>query len=195
MSPGHALPTGMPSLEKPEHIPEIQMPSMAALDPDLLRGEQDGYNGKSTLFARGLAYIALRHAITDDIVQIYNGVQHCLDLRRKYIRTSLQRSYDNPKNNVDRWRIYPDPPKPRWTYNAEDNKWVDHKNDLPKLGGGEDFNFKECAIPGADSKTFRLDNGVYQVYPDDTSTRPSDLIADISCGTNCCCSDAERVLS
>jgi AMP deaminase len=126
----------------------------------------------------------LRHAITDDIVQIYNGVQHCLDLRRKYIRTSLQRSYDNPKNNVDRWRIYPDPPKPRWTYNAEDNIWVDHKHDLPKLGVGEDFNVKEIPIPGPDTKTFRLDNGVYQIYSDGESSS-LDFIADSSFGTNC----------
>jgi hypothetical protein len=40
MSPGHSLPTGMPNLEKPETIPEIQMPSMATLDP-FLRGSSD----------------------------------------------------------------------------------------------------------------------------------------------------------
>ena len=33
MSPGHALPTGMANLERSETIPEIQMPSMATLDP------------------------------------------------------------------------------------------------------------------------------------------------------------------
>lgn len=36
MSPGHALPTGMANLEKSETIPEIQMPSMASLDPNFL---------------------------------------------------------------------------------------------------------------------------------------------------------------
>ena len=42
MSPGHCLPTGMANLEKSETMPEIQMPSMATLDP-FLRGniEQD----------------------------------------------------------------------------------------------------------------------------------------------------------
>jgi hypothetical protein len=36
MSPGHALPTGMANLEKSETMPEIQMPSMASLDPNFL---------------------------------------------------------------------------------------------------------------------------------------------------------------
>jgi AMP deaminase len=102
-------------------------------------------------------------AITDDIVQIYGGVQHCLDLRSKYIRTSLQRSYDNPKNNIDRWKVLPGPPKPRWTFNAEDNTWQDHKHDLPKLGIGEEFSMADFEIPGPDPKTFQIEAGVYQV--------------------------------
>jgi len=52
MSPGHCLPTGMASLEKSEHIPEIQMPSMAALDPHFLRGEQDGYTSTHSMRTR-----------------------------------------------------------------------------------------------------------------------------------------------
>src|SRR5438552_403811 len=83
-----------------------------------------------------------------DIVQICHGVQCCLELRRKYIRVSLQRDYDNPKNNIDRWKIYPEPPKPRWTYNAEDNTWQDHKYDQPKVPVGEDFEISDFQIPG-----------------------------------------------
>ena len=108
----------------------------------------------------------VQSAITDDIIQIYHGVQHCLELRRKYIRISLQRDHDNPKNNIDRWKILPEPPKPRWTYNAEDNTWQDHKYDYPKIGVGEDFNFGDFSIAGADRMTFRLEAGVYQVCPD-----------------------------
>ena len=37
MSPVHCLPTGLANAEKPETIPEIQMPSMAALDPYYLQ--------------------------------------------------------------------------------------------------------------------------------------------------------------
>jgi AMP deaminase len=96
-------------------------------------------------------------------VNIYRGVQHCLELRNKYIRISLQRSYDNPKNNIEHWKVLPEPPKPRWTFNAEDNTWQDHKHDLPKLSIGEDFNISDFEIPGPDSKTFKVEAGVYQV--------------------------------
>lgn len=40
MSPGHCLPTGMANLDKSETMPEIQMPSMATLDP-FLRGSSE----------------------------------------------------------------------------------------------------------------------------------------------------------
>jgi len=133
-------------------------------------------------------------AITDDIVQIYRGVQHCLELRRKYIRISLQRSYDNPKNNVSHWKIYPEPPRPRWTYNADDNTWHDHKNDMPKLGVGQDFKIEDCEIPSRDSKRFEMVDGVYQVYPDAdgmTSLFPSNT----SNRASCACAYPSRVLS
>jgi AMP deaminase len=110
------------------------------------------------------ADVDVESAITDDMIQIYRGVQHCLELRNKYIRISLQRSHDNPKNNVDHWKIYPEPPRPRWTYNADDNTWQDHKHDLAKVGVGQDFDMKECEIPGEDGRTFNADAGVYQVF-------------------------------
>jgi hypothetical protein len=48
MSPGHCLPTGMPNLEKSETMPEIQMPSMATLDPFLRGSSEPDYS--STIF-------------------------------------------------------------------------------------------------------------------------------------------------
>jgi AMP deaminase len=97
-------------------------------------------------------------------------VQRCLALRQKYIRTSLQRTRDNPKNNPDIWKIYPEAPPPRWTYNREDNTWKDHKNDLPKYGVGETFNIAHCEIPGEDNSGnyFQLESGVYEVYYEGT---------------------------
>lgn len=164
MSPGYCLPTGLPHLEKSETMPEIQMPSMASLDPHFLgSGDQPFYT--STLSYQG-NWWDIHSAITDDIIQIYHGVQHCLDLRRKYIRASLQRSSDNPKNNLDHWKIYPPPPPPRWTYNAETNTWQDHKQDIPKLDVGQDFDIDDCEIPGPDPKVYKLEAGVYQVFPD-----------------------------
>jgi len=43
MSPGHCLPTGLANLDKSETIPEIQMPSMAALDPHFLGSGDQAY--------------------------------------------------------------------------------------------------------------------------------------------------------
>ena len=165
MSPGHCLPTGLANLDKSENIPEIQMPSMAALDPHFLgSGDQPYYSSIPLPFVA--SEIDIHSAITDDIIQIYHGVQHCLELRRKYIRASLQRTSDNPKNNIDHWKIYPPPPPPRWTYHADTNTWQDHKHDLPKLAVGEEFDIDDCQIPGPDSKIFKLEAGVYQVFPD-----------------------------
>jgi len=114
--------------------------------------------------------ITIASAITDDIVQIYSGVQHCLDLRHKYIAISLQRNGDNPKNNVNHWNIYPPPPSPRWVFNPDTNTWEDHKHDIPKIGVGEDFDFTKCQIPGPDRRVFKLETGVYQVYGDEKGT-------------------------
>jgi AMP deaminase len=61
--------------------------------------------------------------------------------------------------------IYPEPPRPRWLFNPETNTWEDHKHDNPKLGVGEDFHLDQCDIPDPDSKIAKLENGVYQVYP------------------------------
>ena len=162
MSPGHALPTGMANMEKSEMIPEIQMPSMATFDP-ILRGTTDQYYTSNILLLQWLIS-DVHAAITDDIVEIYRGVHNCLELRRHYIRTSLQGYNDNPKNNVDHWKILPKPPKPRWTYNAEDNTWQDHEHDYPKLGVGADFKMSDFEIPGPDRKMCRLEAGVYQVF-------------------------------
>jgi hypothetical protein len=191
MSPGHALPTGMANMERSETMPEIQMPSMATLDPFFKGTTEQDYASIKT--HSGVLISDIQAAITDDIVQIYRGVQHCLDLRRKYIRTSLQRSYDNPKNNVDHWKIYPEPPKPRWTYNAEDNTWQDHKYDYPKVGVGEDFRMSDFEIPGPGDKTYRLEAGVYQVFDENCNTNWGD--ADGSCGTYCGRANATRLLS
>lgn len=171
MSPARCLPTGLANLERTETMPEIQMPSMAAFDPNSAASKDQSYFTSNYSYAKELT-VDIQSAITDDIVQIYTGVQHCLDLRRKYIKISLQRSSDNPKNNVERWRIYPEPPPPRWLFNAECGAWEDHKHDYPKLGVGEDFNFEDCEIPGSDKKVYRLENGVYQVYPDDNGFFP-----------------------
>ena len=51
--------------------------------------------------------------ITPELNAIFVNIKRVLDIRRKYIRLSLQGPYDNPKDSAD-WHIYPPPPKPVW---------------------------------------------------------------------------------
>ena len=150
-------------MDKLETMPEIQVHSMVNLNPFFLRGmrsEQDQESTRKSSLSP-ISDLDIQSAITDDIVQIYHGIQHCFELRRKYIRTSLQRDYDNPKNNVDHWKIYPESPKPRVT---EYNAWQDNKHDLLNVAVGEDFKMSDFQIPGPSNETHRLEVGVYQVY-------------------------------
>lgn len=51
--------------------------------------------------------------ITSELQAIYTNIQKVIDLRRKYIRLSLQGDGDNPKDDPN-WPIYPPPPGPAW---------------------------------------------------------------------------------
>ncbi|KAI0398408.1 hypothetical protein F5Y17DRAFT_410377 [Xylariaceae sp. FL0594] len=52
--------------------------------------------------------------VTAELRTIFQNIQKVLDIRHKYIRVSLQRDGDNPKDEPG-WRIYPPPPEPAWT--------------------------------------------------------------------------------
>lgn len=52
--------------------------------------------------------------ITAELSTIFKNVQKILDFRHKYIRLSLQRDSDNPKDDPS-WEIYPPPPEPAWS--------------------------------------------------------------------------------
>lgn len=68
---------------------------------------------------------------SSELVDLYEKVKMCLDMRHKYMDLSLQRcELDNPKNH-DKWDIYPPPPKP--TYKLK-NKF----NQLPGQPAEED---------------------------------------------------------
>ncbi len=56
--------------------------------------------------------------IASELSIIFKNVQKILDLRHKYIRTSLQGTSDNPKDDPA-WNIYPPPPEPAWTEEHE----------------------------------------------------------------------------
>ena len=51
--------------------------------------------------------------ITPELNAIFVNIKRVMDIRRKYIRLSLQGPSDNPKDSPD-WHIYPPPPKPVW---------------------------------------------------------------------------------
>lgn len=120
-------------------------------------------------------------SITAELSAIYANIQKVLDLRHKYIRLSLQRAFDNPKDD-SAWRIYPSPPEPVWNDTSKErrnagatsmqNSGVLEPNEQPKpprkMGTniGEDFHLEDCLpVPGPSEMLFRLDDsGVFQVY-------------------------------
>jgi AMP deaminase len=137
---------------------------------------------------------------------IYTNIQKVLDLRHKYLRVSLQRHGDNPKDDPS-WNIYPPPPPPVWveetrstgqdgtemneTSAAEKSFWAGNerprqeKHRKPGEDIGEDFVFEEVEIPGADEMEFRMDDkGVYQVYENKKGKQISVFIV-CKTGANC----------
>ncbi|KAI1459422.1 AMP deaminase [Annulohypoxylon moriforme] len=51
--------------------------------------------------------------IVAELSTIFRNIQKILDIRHRYIRLSLQRDGDNPKDDPG-WDIYPPPPEPAW---------------------------------------------------------------------------------
>ncbi|KAK8126292.1 AMP deaminase [Apiospora kogelbergensis] len=51
--------------------------------------------------------------IAAELSTIFQNIQKILDTRHKYIRLSVQRDGDNPKDDPS-WDIYPSPPEPAW---------------------------------------------------------------------------------
>ncbi|KAI0882688.1 AMP deaminase [Annulohypoxylon maeteangense] len=51
--------------------------------------------------------------IVAELSTIFRNIQKILDIRHRYIRLSLQRDGDNPKDDSS-WDIYPPPPEPAW---------------------------------------------------------------------------------
>ncbi|KAK6458599.1 AMP deaminase [Scheffersomyces xylosifermentans] len=105
---------------------------------------------------------------SEELIELYENVKFCLDLRHKYLGASLQiDEMVNPKNK-EGWIIYPPPPKP--TYKSK-NKF----NQLPDAvyEAEEEFDFEKCKIPGPqEGYEFRLNaEDVYQVF-DKTTGKP-----------------------
>ncbi|KAJ2474057.1 AMP deaminase [Coemansia sp. RSA 2322] len=90
-----------------------------------------------------------------ELQRIGDALTRCMALRSKYMRISLQRESDNPRNHAA-WNIYPPPPPPAW-----------RNFDQPVEEPVEEFDMAKCNIPGEDEGgcTFSMgDDGVYAVY-------------------------------
>lgn len=119
-------------------------------------------------------------SVTAELGAICTNVQKVLDLRHKYIRLSLQGSFDNPKDDPS-WRIYPPHPEPVWKESKERHNATasmqssgildasEPSSKPPRKMGkdiGEDFNMDDLLpLPSASEMSYRLDeSGVFQVY-------------------------------
>ncbi|KAK8139925.1 AMP deaminase [Apiospora sp. TS-2023a] len=75
--------------------------------PDMALPEGQVPMGLGTGFADNDPHIAA------ELSTIFQNIQKILDIRHKYIRLSVQRDGDNPKDGPG-WDIYPPPPEPAW---------------------------------------------------------------------------------
>lgn len=158
-----------------------QHPGLPHEDKPLLTEEGIHGAGAGIGVGTGAGGFAMNDSsITTELSSIYTNIQKVLDLRHKYIRLSLQRNFDNPKDDPA-WRIYPTPPEPVWNDSSKErrnagsslqNSGILEPNEAPKpprkMGTniGEDFHLEDCLpVPGPGEMSFRLDeSGVYQVY-------------------------------
>jgi len=146
--------------------------------PTLLHNEGIHGAGAGVGLGSGMGGFASSDAyVSSEMIAIYANITKCLELRHKYIRLSLQRSDDNPKDQPG-WEIYPSPPSPVWDHARERKDGfhsvgqVDTFPSSPKRSRkpgeniGDDFDFSDLLpLPEASEMIFRLDNsGVYQVY-------------------------------
>ncbi|KAH7030807.1 uncharacterized protein B0I36DRAFT_114310 [Microdochium trichocladiopsis] len=98
--------------------PSVKLPPTSApisLDPAVhgQQGPQPGV-GQPDGLTNGIASGDAGDAyITAELSTIFQSIQKIIDLRHKYIRLSLQRDGDNPKDEPS-WEIYPPPPEPAW---------------------------------------------------------------------------------
>ncbi|CBX95670.1 hypothetical protein LEMA_P028220.1 [Plenodomus lingam JN3] len=158
------------------HHPELPRESKPLLAAEGIHGAGAGIGVGS-----GAGGFAMSDSnVTAELSAIYTNVQKVLDLRHKYIRLSLQRNFDNPKDEPG-WRIYPPHPEPVWNDTSKERRnassslqssTILEPTDPPKpprkMGTniGEDFYLDDLLpVPGPGEMSFRLDDsGVFQVY-------------------------------
>ncbi|KAF7506951.1 putative zinc finger protein [Endocarpon pusillum] len=175
-------------------------------DPLLANQDVHGAGAGMGIGSGAGGFAATEDTIVTEVETICKKIKTLLDLRRKYLKTSLQCAGDNPKD-VEDWEIYPPPPEPVWTdekerpvasassnalssmsdslyamessNNAEQQSPASPAKKQRKAGQaiGEDFDFSECHIAEASEMTFELDEGsVYQVYDPQASEGATPIV-------------------
>lgn len=102
--------------------------------------------------------------LVPELLGIYASLRKCIDLRHKYLERSRQREGDNPKDDTQRWKIYPPHPPPAWQPASVDG--VPQPFVKPTIEGspGHNFDLNACVIPEPENLNFDMDaEGVYQV--------------------------------
>ncbi|KAJ3014091.1 AMP deaminase [Thoreauomyces humboldtii] len=98
--------------------------------------------------------------LSEELQNIFDSLQKCLGLRKKYMMSSFQCAGDNPKDDDD-FEIYPHPPPP--SYPPPKGAPVDFIPETPTKTA--EFDFARCRIPKADAHAYKLGgDGVFQVY-------------------------------
>ncbi|KAH9883726.1 AMP deaminase [Xylariomycetidae sp. FL2044] len=82
--------------------------------------ERPGLDVQTNMGLPDIAPAAMTNGFADndphvaaELSTIFQNIQKILDIRHRYIRLSLQRDGDNPKDDPS-WDIYPPPPEPAW---------------------------------------------------------------------------------
>ena len=77
--------------------------------------------------------------ISPELTSIAHNVRKILRIRHKYIKVSLQDPDSNPRDDAERWRIYPPPPNPIW----------DENKNRPATGEEDENGLSENWVPGS----------------------------------------------
>lgn len=138
--------------------------------------------------------------VVNELRNMYSKVKRCLEKRRYFQDLSLQREWQNPKNQPD-WKIYPPPPPPAWNPKqkqllvSEKEKEKGEKGTVetesstvavestgPNYGKtiGIDFKFEDCEIPGKCDMVFVEDeSSVFQVYENEAAAKENKPIVNV----------------
>lgn len=102
--------------------------------------------------------------LVPELLAIYASLRKCVELRTAYQARSLQREGDNPKDDVETWKVYPPHPPPAWQPDSIDGIPQPYIKPVVEGVPGHTFEMSECEIPSKETLNFDIDaQGVYQV--------------------------------